>query len=110
MNKFQTIDKLNYFDLLFLKGIVNITGDTEGYASTKEILRYMSINLKTMGLEKQSYSKVYYHKRIETLKQLGIIEVYVSGQRMARIKPNKRIAVVGFLNMYQLLIQGGNNE
>ena len=105
MDKYRLIDKLNYFDIMLLNAVVYHTKEiSNSSTTTKEITQYMETNFFKDSC-KQNFSRSYYKDRIKFLVEYGLLEVTVSGQRIIKIKENRKIAVCNFLEWYKQLIE-----
>lgn len=105
--RFKIIDKLNYFDILLLKSIINTSVDN--YSTSKEIIKNMEISITSIGLNK-SYSRVYFHKRLEFLNNIKLIIIDRTTSKLIMLNPTKKNAIINFLSWYQEIITGDINE
>lgn len=105
----QLIDNLNSFDMELLRAIFKLTeNSTDSYATTKELINYIKVY---SNLSQKEYHRTYFHQRLQTLSDLGILDLVKSTHRLIRIKPNKKDAINQFISWYNQLnlkIIGGN--
>ncbi len=107
IERFKIIDKLNYFDILILKAIINTS--IKGYSTSKEVVKNMKITLESIGINR-SYSRVYFHKRLDFLNSIQLIKIDRSTSKLIMLNPVKKNAIINFLSWYQEIITGDIDE